>query len=66
VNLPTGQFDLIYCDPPLRFNGWSAKGEGRSPQRKYRCMPLPELTALPIAGIAATNGILAVWVYGPR
>ena len=66
MNLPAGPFDLIYCDPPLHFNGWSVKGEGRSPQRKYRCMPLPELIALPITAIAAPNSILAVWVYGPR
>jgi N6-adenosine-specific RNA methylase IME4 len=66
VNLPLGPFDLILCDPPLNFDTWSAKGDGRSPQRKYRCMALPELLAMPVAEIAAPDAILAMWVYGPR
>src|SRR5215469_12160054 len=64
--LPAGPFDLLYADPPLCFNGWSEKGEGRSPQRHYHCPSLAELMALPIADIAAPDSILATWVYGPR
>jgi N6-adenosine-specific RNA methylase IME4 len=64
--LPCGPFDLIYADPPLHFATWSARGDGRSPQRKYRCTTLAELTALPIVAVAASNSILAIWVYGPR
>lgn len=64
--LPVGPFDLIYADPPLHWTGWSEKGEGRSPQRKYRCPPMSELIALPVASIAAPNSVLATWVYGPR
>ena len=62
-NLPPGPFDLILCDPPLYFDTWSDKGDGRSPQRKYRCMSLSELLAMPVAEIAAPNAILAMWVY---
>jgi N6-adenosine-specific RNA methylase IME4 len=66
VSFPNGPFDLIHADPPLYFRGWSVKGEGRSPQRQYRCPPLSELIALPVAGIAAPDSVLAIWVYGPR
>lgn len=64
--LPPGVFDLLYADPPLYFRGWSKKGEGRSPQRHYRCPPFDELLALPVADIAARDSVLAIWVYGPR
>jgi len=66
THLPAGPFDLILCDPPLYFDTWSSKGEGRSPQRKYRCMALPDLLAMPVAEIAAPDAILAIWAYGPR
>jgi N6-adenosine-specific RNA methylase IME4 len=66
VELPPDPFDLIYADPPLGWRGWSAKGEGRSPQQKYRCPPLAELLAIPVADIAAKDSVLAIWVYGPR
>ena len=66
MDLPPGPFDLIYADPPLGFATWSARGDSRSPQRKYRCTTLAELAALPIAAIAAPNSILALWCYGPR
>jgi N6-adenosine-specific RNA methylase IME4 len=64
--LPPGPFDLVYADPGLFFQGWSKKGEGRSPQRHYRCEPVDAVCALPVASIMAPNSILAIWVYGPR
>lgn len=64
--LPGGPYDLLYADPPLAFNTWSDKGDGRSPQRKYRCMTMAELCAMPVASIAAPNSMLAIWAYGPR
>jgi N6-adenosine-specific RNA methylase IME4 len=57
---------LLYVDPPLYWRGWSEKGEGRSPQRKYRCPPMSELLAIPVEAIAAPNSMMAIWVYGPR
>jgi N6-adenosine-specific RNA methylase IME4 len=64
--LPIGPYDLIYADPPLAFATWSDKGDGRSPQRKYRCMTVTKLCALPVSSIAAPNSMLAIWAYGPR
>jgi N6-adenosine-specific RNA methylase IME4 len=66
--LPSGPFDLLYVDFPLHWQAWSSKGDGRSPQRKYRCPPMPELLdiAKALRDIAAPNSVMASWVYGPR
>jgi N6-adenosine-specific RNA methylase IME4 len=56
-------------DLPLRWVGYSRKGEGRSPQSKYATMevaPLIRLLRPMIDSIAAKNCIAAFWVYGPR
>jgi N6-adenosine-specific RNA methylase IME4 len=52
----------ILADPGIDFRSYSAKGEGRSPQKRYRCMPFEELAALPIADIAAPDCFLFLWV----
>lgn len=64
--LPPGPFDLVYADPPLQFETYSDKGQGRSPGRHYRTMSVPELLTLPVAKLAAPDSVLAIWVYGPR
>lgn len=37
---------LIYMDPPWKYEMYSEKGEGKSPQKHYDCMDLDELKAL--------------------
>jgi N6-adenosine-specific RNA methylase IME4 len=64
--LPAGPFDLVYADPGLVFQTWSQKGEGRSPQRHYRCEPVDVIRGLQISSIVASDAVLAIWVYGPR
>jgi N6-adenosine-specific RNA methylase IME4 len=61
--IPAGaRFGTIMADPPIAFATRSPKGEGRSPQQHYSCMPLAELEALPIAEIAAADCFLFLWV----
>jgi N6-adenosine-specific RNA methylase IME4 len=61
--IPAGtRFGAIMADPPIAFATRSPKGEGRCPQQHYPCMPLAELTALPIAEIAAADCFLFLWV----
>jgi N6-adenosine-specific RNA methylase IME4 len=65
--LPGGTFDLLHVDLPLRWDAFSAKGEGRSPQRHYRStMDVAALCRLPIADILAKDAVACFWVYGPR
>jgi N6-adenosine-specific RNA methylase IME4 len=56
------QFGAILADPGIAFATHSPKGEGRCPQAHYRCTPLAELQALPIAEFAATDCFLFLWV----
>jgi len=64
-----GPFDLFTVDLPLRWTGWSPKGEGHSPQRHYPTIEPPSLIRLlrpMLAGVIAKHCISAWWVYGPR
>jgi N6-adenosine-specific RNA methylase IME4 len=56
------QAGAILADPGVAFRTYSAKGEGRSPQKHYRCTPFEQLAALPIAAIAANDCFLFLWV----
>ena len=63
MGIPAGiQAGAILADPGIAFQAYSTKGEGRSPQRHYRCSPLDELMHLPVAEIAAENCFLFLWV----
>jgi N6-adenosine-specific RNA methylase IME4 len=63
--LPEGKFGVILADPPWRFVTYSAKGEGKSPQRHYACLPLDRLAALPVASCAARDCALFLWATWP-
>jgi N6-adenosine-specific RNA methylase IME4 len=61
--IPAGvRFGAIMADPGIAFQAYSAKGEGRSPQRHYRCDPFDELCAMPIAQHAAADAFAFIWV----
>jgi N6-adenosine-specific RNA methylase IME4 len=52
----------ILADPGIAFRTYSAKGEGRSPQRHYRCDPIEELAKLPVSDFAAPDCFLFLWI----
>jgi N6-adenosine-specific RNA methylase IME4 len=61
--IPAGaRFGAIMADPPIPFTTYSSRGEGRCPQKHYRCAGLAELTVLPIAEIAAADSFLFLWL----
>jgi hypothetical protein len=56
----------IVLDAPFGFHTYSKRGEGRSPQRHYRCMvTFDELADLPLAKIAERDCFLFSWVPNP-
>jgi len=59
--LPDIKAGAILADPALKFTSWSKKGEGRSPQSKYKCEAFEELAATPIASVAMPDCFLFVW-----
>ena len=63
TGIPEGtQAGAIMADPGIAFRAYSAKGEGRSPQRHYQCTPFERLAALPVASIAAEDCFLFLWI----
>lgn len=65
MDLPRGPFSVIYADPPWRFASWSHRGEAKGAAQHYDCMSLDDICALPVAGAAARDAALFIWVVQP-
>lgn len=64
--LPPGPFQIITADPPWTFQTYSEKGKGRSPERHYPCLSLPEIKRLDPASVADPKGsVLLLWATSP-
>jgi N6-adenosine-specific RNA methylase IME4 len=63
TKIPAGlRAGAIMADPGLAFKTYSTKGEGRSPQRHYRCESFEQLAELPVATIAGADCFLFLWI----
>lgn len=60
--LAPGSARVIYADPPWLYQTRSAKGQGRSPQRHYNCMPITDIMAMPVVDLAARHCALFLWI----
>jgi N6-adenosine-specific RNA methylase IME4 len=58
-------YPVILADPPWPFENYSAKGEGRNPNRHYETMSIDQIKALPVGHLAADNAALFLWVTDP-
>ncbi|WP_199230039.1 MT-A70 family methyltransferase [Azospirillum sp. TSH58] len=56
------RYRLIMADPAWEFTLRSPKGEGKAPQKHYRCMPLAQIKALPVRQLAHPDGCL-LWLW---
>lgn len=70
MNWPFGNFrpmnyQLIMADPAWQFSLRSKKGEKKSPQKHYQCMPLADIQALPVDQLAGRDCILILWATAP-
>ena len=65
AKLPSGEYNVIYADPPWTFQTWSDEGKDRSPEKHYDCMSLAGVRALPVPDIAAEDCALFLWVTDP-
>ena len=59
------KYKCVLADPPWEYRVWSKKGSGRSAERHYPCMTIPEICALPVAELAAPDCALFMWVTFP-
>lgn len=62
--LPAGPFDVIYADPPWRYD-WS-NGKRKSVDAHYPTLSLEEICALPVRAVTAHRAVLFLWVTGPK
>lgn len=60
--LPQGPFEVIYADPPWRYQDRGCNGNAEA---HYTTMPLEEIKALPVGSIAADNAVLFLWATWP-
>ncbi len=58
-------YGLIVADPPWTYSTFSDKGKKRSAERHYNTMTLAEITAMPVADLAARDCHLMLWITGP-
>lgn len=61
--LPAGTFRTVVADPPLAYT--ADFGDGLAADH-YRTMPLAELEALPVSGLAAPDSHLYLWIGATR
>lgn len=67
----TGPYELIYADPPWRYQNYAyskTKTGGRAKrgvEKEYPTMSLAEICALPVQDLAAKDCLLAMWWVPP-
>lgn len=59
------EYRVILCDPPWRYQNWSATKHGAA-KSHYPCMKTEEIARLPIAKIGAENCALLMWITLPK
>lgn len=61
------KFDLIYADPPWKFDVWNEEnGLEKCPDRHYPTMSVEDICALPISELVADTALLFLWITVPR
>ena len=62
--LPKDKFNLIYADPPWRYE--HSKTDSRKIENQYPTLSLEEICKLGIPAIAAKDAILFLWATSPK
>lgn len=65
MSFPSGQFGVIYADPPWYFKNFSEKGEEKNPVAHYPCMEMDKMKALPVLFSAAQDSVCFMWATFP-
>lgn len=66
VSLPLAKFNVIYADPPWRFEPYSREtGMDRAPENHYPTMTLQQILDLPVPTVAADDCVLFLWATVP-
>ena len=62
----TGEYSVVYADPPWTFKVYSGKGKQRSAERHYDTMDLEAIKKLPIGRLLAKDCVLFIWCVWPE
>ena len=62
IPIPKGKFDIIYCDPPWRYD--FAETSNRAIENQYPTMDIEDIKALDIP--ADENAVLYMWATAPK
>jgi len=65
IPFPNNKYNIIYADPPWKFQSFSDKGKGKSPEKHYDCMSDEDIYNLPVQDIVDYDSILFIWVTYP-
>jgi N6-adenosine-specific RNA methylase IME4 len=69
IPFPTGQWDIIYIDPPWRYYRGDTKAGytdySGAAEHHYPTMSEEEICALPIRSIMSKNSVVFMWATGP-
>lgn len=60
------KYGVIIADPAWRYDMWSDKGYGKSPEAHYETMADEEIAALPVHLLASDSCILLMWAVWPK
>lgn len=58
-----GKYNIIYADPPWKYQGGAVKGAGCN---HYPVMELKDICVLPVADLAADDCLLFLWTTFPK
>lgn len=58
----SGRFEIIYADPPWRYNNRTIRGGA---EHHYSTMSLKQICALPVSKLVAENAVLFLWATWP-
>jgi N6-adenosine-specific RNA methylase IME4 len=58
-------YGLLLADPPWLYETYSEKGQGKSAQAHYDCMPTEEIAALNAGRLAGRDAICLMWATFP-
>ncbi len=63
MKIPSGQYGVIYVDPPWKYKMYGEAGYEKSPQKHYPCMSQEEMLALRdhVLFAAAPNSVMVMW-----
>ncbi len=59
------KYSLVMADNPWKFDTWSDKGKGRSPDAHYETMSMDELRSWRVADICTRDAFLWFWATAP-